>query len=135
MAVAAPPRPSALLATSSTGRPWRRSHAPKCASAGVMPARASTTKTIRSAVATAASLLARMRPAMVSGALSSRPAVSTTCTRLPRSMASPSLRSRVTPGVSLTMAARRPVSLLNSVDLPTFGRPAMTTTGSINGRP
>lgn len=33
------------------------------------------------------------------------------------------MRSRVTPGVSSTMAARRPVSLLKSMDLPTFGRP------------
>ena len=41
------------------------------------------------------------------------------------------------PGVSDTIAVRRPASLLNSVDLPTLGRPAMTTTGSpeVNGRP
>ena len=31
--------------------------------------------------------------------------------------------------MSLTMANRRPASLLNSVDLPTLGLPAMTITG------
>ena len=39
------------------------------------------------------------------------------------------MRSRVTPGVSSTMAARRPVSLLKSMDLPTFGRPTIATKG------
>ena len=54
-----------------------------------------------------------------------------TRTRRPRSSASASLRSRVTPGVSATSAVRRPTSRLNSALLPTFGRPAITTTGSI----
>ena len=73
-------------------------------SAGVMPVRASTTNTTRSASATAASDEARIRPYSVSGALSSNPAVSISRTRLPRINASASLRSRVTPGVSDTMA-------------------------------
>ena len=72
-----------------------------------------------------------MRPASVSGAASSSPAVSTSVTRRPRSIASASLRSRVTPGVSDTRAERRPARRLNRVDLPTLGRPAMTTTGSM----
>ena len=38
-----------------------------------------------------------------------------------------SLRSRVTPAVSWTTAARLSVSLLTSVDLPTFGKPTITT--------
>ena len=42
---------------------------------------------------------------------------------------SPKMRSRVTPGVSSTMERRCPISLLNSVDLPTFGRPTMATIG------
>ena len=124
-------RPSALFATSSTGRPCRRSHWAKCRSAGVTPARASTTNTVRSAVAVATPAPSRIRPAMVSGAASSSPAVSTSRTRRPRSSASASLRSRVTPGVSATSASRRPASRLNSVLLPTFGRPAITTSGSI----
>ena len=41
--------------------------------------------------------------------------------------ASPSRRSRVTPGVSSTSASLRPTSRLNSVDLPTLGRPMMAT--------
>ena len=43
------------------------------------------------------------------------------------SRASPSRRSRVTPGLSSTSARRRPTSRLNSVDLPTLGRPTMAT--------
>ena len=84
----------------------------------------------RSASATACSEEARIRPYRLSGADSSSPAVSIRRTRRPRSSASASLRSRVTPGVSETMAERRPDSRLNRVDLPTFGRPATTTTGS-----
>ena len=34
-----------------------------------------------------------------------------------------------TPGVSSTIAMRLPVSLLKSIDLPTFGRPTMATIG------
>ena len=49
----------------------------------------------------------------------------------PRNIASASLLSRVTPGVSLTMAWRLPTRRLNNVLLPTFGRPAMTTVGSM----
>jgi hypothetical protein len=33
------------------------------------------------------------------------------------------------PGSSPTMDRRAPVNLLNSVDLPTFGRPMITTVG------
>ena len=36
----------------------------------------------------------------------------------------------MTPGTSCTTAARRPRMRLTSVDLPTFGRPTMATTGS-----
>lgn len=35
----------------------------------------------------------------------------------------------VTPGVSSTMERRFPINLLNSMDLPTFGRPTMATMG------
>ena len=43
------------------------------------------------------------------------------------SRAPPSRRSRVTPGRSSTSARRLPTRRLNSVDLPTFGRPTMAT--------
>ena len=40
------------------------------------------------------------------------------------------MRSRVTPGVSSTIASRRPRNRLISVDFPTFGRPKIATIGS-----
>lgn len=43
------------------------------------------------------------------------------------------IRSRVTPGVSLTMDSRCPMSLLNNVDFPTLGRPTTATTGRAIG--
>src|SRR5207344_1043065 len=43
------------------------------------------------------------------------------------SWAGASRTSRVTPGVSSTMARRRPTRRLNRVDLPTLGRPTMAT--------
>ena len=39
-------------------------------------------------------------------------------------------RSRVTPAMSSTMAILRPASQLKSDDLPTLGRPTITTLGS-----
>ena len=45
---------------------------------------------------------------------------------------SSSLRSRVTPGVSCTTAARLWVSRLISVDLPTFGKPTIATVPAIS---
>ena len=57
----------------------------------------------------------------------SRPAVSITLKERSPSLASPSRRSRVTPGSSSTSARRRPTRRLNRVDLPTFGRPTMAT--------
>src|SRR5690606_10166365 len=45
------------------------------------------------------------------------------------SVASPSRRSRVTPGWSSTSASFLPTRRLNSVDLPTLGRPTMATVG------
>src|SRR2546422_10164287 len=43
------------------------------------------------------------------------------------------MRSRVMPGSSVTMDRRVPVTRLNNVDLPTFGRPAMTINGNCDG--
>src|SRR5690348_15774566 len=42
------------------------------------------------------------------------------------------MRSRVMPGSSPTMERRLLVSRLNSVDLPTFGRPTMATSGKFS---
>ena len=91
------------------------------------PARASIRNSTTSAAAIATSVCWRMRSLRVSGGASSRPAVSNTWnSRSPR-RAWPSRRSRVTPGVSSTSARRFPTRRLNSVDLPTFGRPTMAT--------
>ena len=81
-----------------------------------------------SAAAIAASVCARMRADRLSGAAAcSRPAVSITVKVRSPSCASPSRRSRVTPGRSSTRARRRPTRRLNRVDLPTLGRPTMAT--------
>ena len=47
----------------------------------------------------------------------------------PAQLAPSSLRSRVTPGCSSTIAVRLPTMRFTSVDLPTFGRPTTATTG------
>ena len=41
------------------------------------------------------------------------------------------MRSRVTPGISSTIATRWPAILLKKVDLPTLGRPTMATSGLV----
>src|SRR6266851_4250031 len=120
-----PTRPSALLASRTTGVSPRRSQSAKCLSSGVTPVRASTTKSTTSASETARFVCPRMRAERLSSASSSRPAVSMTRKLRSASRASPSRRSRVTPGVSSTSARRCPTSRLKSVDLPTFGRPMM----------
>src|SRR4028119_1795739 len=48
---------------------------------------------------------------------------------MPSRLASPSRRSRVTPGRSSTSASFLPTSRLNRVDLPTLGRPTIATVG------
>jgi hypothetical protein len=42
------------------------------------------------------------------------------------------MRSRVIPGSSVTIERRVPVSRLKIVDLPTLGRPTITTEGSFS---
>src|SRR6266481_837022 len=42
------------------------------------------------------------------------------------------MRSRVIPGSSVTIERREPVSRLKIVDLPTLGRPTITTEGSFS---
>ena len=57
------------------------------------------------------------------------PALSTNTNRTPYHSASVDTLSRVVPGVSETIAIRLPARRLNSVDLPTFGRPTMAIIG------
>ena len=107
--------------------PERRTRSANARSTGSDPARASIRNRIASAPAIAASVCSCMRPLRLSGAASSRPAVSMTPNARSPSCARPSRRSRVTPGRSSTSARRRPTRRLNRVDLPTLGRPTMAT--------
>src|SRR3954470_12404610 len=125
IAPASPCLPSLLLATSSTGLLALRAKSAKARSLGVRPMRASITKNSASACAIAASVCSCMRAVSEPLAPSSRPAVSMIVKSRSPSLASPSRRSRVTPGRSSTSASFCPTRRLNSVDLPTLGRPIM----------
>src|SRR5271154_2821127 len=125
MAPASPCLPSLLLATSTTGLSARRAKSAKARSFGVSPARASITNIRASASAIAASVCSCIRAVSEPLAPSSRPAVSITVNSRSPSLASPSRRSRVTPGSLSTSASFCPTSRLNSVDFPTLGRPMM----------
>ena len=74
-----------------------------------------------------ARLFARSRGVIGVGSAMSTPPVSTSTKRLPVHSQTSSLRSRVTPGISCTTAARVSVRRLTSVDLPTFGKPTIAT--------
>jgi hypothetical protein len=127
--------PSALFAARMTFAALRLRISAKTSSTGVTPARASSTKRQASAISTARSVSRRIRPGRLSSVASSSPAVSITVKRRSPSRASPSRRSRVTPGWSSTSASRLPTSRLNSVDLPTFGRPTMASLKDMGGLP
>ena len=95
-------------------------------SSSVIPTVPSTTNSTTSASRTAAStwrltLASRSLPPGI------QPPVSMMRNGTPSHSASSDLRSRVTPGRSSTMAACSPMMRLNSVDLPTLGRPTTTT--------
>src|SRR5579884_750194 len=125
-----PALPSALFATMNTGVVPARSQRPISSSRAVTPSRASMRKRAASASRTAASVCWRIRPGSEWGSSSSNPAVSITRNSSPSRLAFPSRRSRVTPGRSSTSARRLPTSRLNSVDLPTLGRPTMAIVGT-----
>src|SRR3954468_24300107 len=125
IAPASPCLPSLLLATSITGLLALRAKSAKARSLGVRPMRASITKNSASACAIAASVCSCMRAVSEPLAPSSRPAVSMIVKSRPPSLASPSRGSRVTPGTSSTSPSFYPTRRLNSVDLPTLGRPIM----------
>jgi len=122
-------RPSALLATNSTGC-LAAKHWAKCSSAGDTGA-CIQHEQHQIAWLTALAELVRMRPARVSGADSSRPAVSI---RRPCGRAT---------GLGVLAVARHAGRVgdkrdtrrrgVDKVDLPTLGRPAMTTIGSVGG--
>ena len=105
-----------------------RSQLASASSSSVTPVVASTRNSTTSAVFTAASTW-RLTFASRSLPPGNQPPVSTSMKWTPSQSASVSLRSRVTPGRSSTMATCSPTIRLNSVLLPTLGRPTMTTVG------
>ena len=122
-----PARPSHLLATTITLSARLRSQPAKLSSSGTTPARASIRNSTASALSIARSVKRRMRASSASPPVVSQPAVSSKVKARSPSCAGASRTSRVTPGVSSTMARRLPTSRLNRVDLPTLGRPTMAT--------
>ena len=98
-------------------------------SSGVRPSRASIRNRATSASRTAASVCARIRPGRLAGPRPRTRRYPSPGIRARADCASPSRRSRVTPGRSSTSATRLPTRRLNSVDLPTLGRPTMATVG------
>ena len=120
---------STLFATSTTGASRLRSRWAARASSSVTPTVASTTKRTTSAQRKASSAWWDTFRSS-SEPFASQPPVSTARKSRPRQLASTSLRSRVTPGRSSTIATRLPTILFNRVDLPTFGRPTIATRGT-----
>ena len=59
--------------------------------------------------------------------LSRRPAVSIICSGIPSICICSRSTSRVVPAISVTIAASRPARAFSRLDLPAFGRPAITT--------
>ena len=123
---------SALFATTITGVCVRRIQLAIVWSSSVSPTEASTTNSTTSASFTAASTC-RLTFASSASPPGIQPPVSTTWNGMSSHSASWSLRSRVMPGRSSTIASWWPTTRLNSVLLPTFGRPMMTTVGRRGG--
>src|SRR5512135_3461736 len=90
----------------------------------------SRTKRTRSAAAASARAFSRILSLRGSSATPNRPPVSTRVKRRPPSVHSAARLSRVMPGSEWTRDLRRPRRLLKRVDLPTLGKPTMTTRGS-----
>ena len=90
--------PSPLFAAKKTCFARLRRISAKISSTGVTPTRASIMNKQISAISTAPSVKRRMRPCKLSSVASSSPAVSITVKRRSPRRASPSRRSRVTPG-------------------------------------
>jgi hypothetical protein len=100
-------------------------------SCGTRPSRASTRNATTSLSAIAASACRAICFRIPSFATGSKPPVSTTRNARSPMRARPTLRSRVRPGRSCTSASRERVRRLNSVDLPTLGRPTSASVGSM----
>ena len=119
---------STLFTTKRTGRPRRRITLAAARSSSVTPVVTSTTISTTSASASARSTCS-LTLASSSSPPASHPPVSITSKGTPAHSAGITLRSRVTPCSSSTTAARVPAMRFTKEDLPTFGRPAITTVG------
>ena len=124
---------SILFASRKTCLRAERRISATSSSPGVIPAFASTTKSTRSASATAARAWSAIERVIGERSATSTPPVSISRNSVPAHSQTSSLRSRVTPGVSWTTAARVPVSRLTSVDLPTLGNPTTATVPARSG--
>ena len=80
-----------------------------------------------SACSIAASARWMPMPSITSSVAPRRPAVSVSTKAMPPNATGTSIRSRVVPAMSETIAASRDTSALSNVDFPLFGGPAMTT--------
>ena len=98
------------------------SKAPTCAST-------TNAKTSASCIANSAEALTCTE---IPSGFDSQPPVSIIMNLRPPHSHSYCTRSRVTPGVSSTIASRRPINRLIKVDLPTLGRPKIATIGKPN---
>ena len=125
---------STLLTTRATCLPLFRAQRAACPSSSTSPVVTSTTRSTRSASLSAASACFETLDSSESPT-SSHPPVSTTSKVTPFQSISTALRSRVTPRCSSTTATRFPARRLTRDDLPTFGRPTITTWGFFMTRP
>ena len=124
---------STLFTTSRAGAPERRITLAAARSSSVTPVVTSTTMSTTSASARARSACALTFSSSASPP-ASQPPVSMTENVTPPQSAVSTLRSRVTPCSSSTTAARAPTIRFTSDDLPTLGRPAITSIGSVMPR-
>ena len=126
---------SALLTTRMAGQPRLRSERAMAASRSVGPVLASPMKSATAHASSASSAWRRTAASMPTAMSGRKPPVSTSRKLRPFHSASAKWRSFVIPGRSSTTAMRWPRMRLNSVDLPTLGRPMMATIGWRTGSP
>ncbi len=114
---------SHLFHTKSARSPTSRSRAVSSGPRGSAPSCTSKTRSARS-------IISRPRTSPIcstASVLSRSPAVSTSLTGKPSRSTDSSRKSRVVPGISVTIARSRPRTALRRLDLPALTRPEMTT--------
>ena len=122
-------RMSVLFTTATIGLPSARTRCTTSRSPATRPDSPSNTTSTRSAWASARFPCSTTRACSGSSLAPNSPPVSTIEKRVSFHVTGYSIVSRVVPGTAVTMARRVRVMRLNSVDFPTLGRPASTTSG------